>query len=206
MDRRKFIKGATSATAMAGLGAFSVACKKDQTPGGKNKGDTASAPAIAPPTGGWKALDEKEAITLSVALERIVPAGTPPGAPGAADTGLIYFLDAQLAESHFSGFKKLIKNGARALDDVAARGGGGPFSSLPPQKADALLEDFQKQRVQNLKFAQGRFFAILHTFAMEGYLGSPRHGGNKDKKSWAWLGIQPGCPQMHNPTHEQCGD
>jgi gluconate 2-dehydrogenase gamma chain len=208
MDRRRFIKGATSATALAGLGAVSAACKKKDD---KKSSDTKTAAKSgafknpAEPQGGWKALDKNEAHILAYALDRIIPAGTPTGAPGATETNVIVFVDRELAEKHFSGFKRLLKEGAKALDDVAQKTEGKAFVALDAQKADALLADFQRQKVKGIRFAQARFFAILHTFGMEGFLGSPRHGGNRDKKAWAWLGIKPGCPQMHGATDDQCG-
>jgi gluconate 2-dehydrogenase gamma chain len=34
-----------------------------------------------------------------------------------------------------------------------------------------------------------RFFEIVREHSMEGYYGSPRHGGNRDAVSWRMLGL-----------------
>ena len=36
---------------------------------------------------------------------------------------------------------------------------------------------------------------MAQTFALEGWLGDPRHGGNHEKRSWEWLGFDLACGQ-----------
>jgi gluconate 2-dehydrogenase gamma chain len=47
----------------------------------------------------------------------------------------------------------------------------------------------QMQIVTSLEKANRGFFEMLRQHTMEGYYGSPRHGGNRDAVSWRMLGL-----------------
>jgi gluconate 2-dehydrogenase gamma chain len=56
---------------------------------------------------------------------------------------------------------------------------------------DALLGRFQTGDIPLGRFDTTRFFEVLRTFALEGFPGDPRHGGNREGIAWTWLGITP---------------
>jgi gluconate 2-dehydrogenase gamma chain len=43
--------------------------------------------------------------------------------------------------------------------------------------------------VRALEQHERRFFELVRNHTMEGYYGSPRHGGNRDAVSWRMLGL-----------------
>ena len=47
----------------------------------------------------------------------------------------------------------------------------------------------QLQIVSALEKESRLFFELLRQHTMEGYYGSPRHGGNRDAASWRMLGL-----------------
>ena len=46
---------------------------------------------------------------------------------------------------------------------------------------------------------EAHFYEALITFALEGYLGDPSYGGNKDRGGWAVVGFNPGAPMPAMP-------
>ena len=102
VDRRGFLKtGAVAAAATA------VACGK--------------------PTSRWRALTEDEAKTLAAACDQIVP---PDQDPGAAEAGVVTFIDRQLATRQKKDRPRW-QAGLRGLDATARRRHGKPFAELP---------------------------------------------------------------------------
>jgi len=53
----------------------------------------------------------------------------------------------------------------------------------------ASTAEQQVATVRMLEKEQRRFFELLRNHTMEGYYGSPRHGGNRDAVSWRMLGL-----------------
>ncbi len=137
---------------------------------------------------------------MQAALDRILPPSGDYGFPGAEETSVIRYVDRQLAEPHFAGFARLVRHGLKFLDRVARKEKGAMrFHLLPPAQQDEILRMFQTQSVPGLKYPSARFFEILWTFALEGYFGHPRHGGNAGRLAWNAIHFEPGCIKY-------CGD
>lgn len=49
--------------------------------------------------------------------------------------------------------------------------------------------DQQFAVVSTLEHEADSFFELVRTHTLEGYYGSPRHGGNRDAVSWRMLGL-----------------
>jgi gluconate 2-dehydrogenase gamma chain len=47
----------------------------------------------------------------------------------------------------------------------------------------------QLEIVSELEREEGDFFRLVRNHTLEGYYGSPRHGGNRDAVSWRMLGM-----------------
>jgi gluconate 2-dehydrogenase gamma chain len=174
VDRRGFLKaGAVAAAATAG------AC------GGSE--------------GRWRALTEDEARTLAAACDQIVP---PDEDPGAADAGVVAFIDRQLATRQ----KELLgtwQAGLRGLDATSQRRHRRPFADLGFDAQRALLQDVEKGAVLAADWngvEAAAFFALLREHTMMGFYGDPRHGGNRDRVSWRMLGVPD--PPIRGRLHE----
>jgi hypothetical protein len=122
---------------------------------------------------------------LDAALERIVP--------GAGDAKVRRYIDGQLELPHFSGLKRMVLHGSKLLDKVARREAGGPFMGLAGEVQDQLLTRFQAGQVKT-KFPTAKWFAVVHAFALEGWLGDPNHGGNAEGQGWKSIGWELQCP------------
>ena len=60
------------------------------------------------------------------------------------------------------------------------------FFQIPVEAQDALLEDFKTSKPQS---GEAHFYALLVVLTLEGYLGDPSYGGNKDRVGWALVGF-----------------
>jgi gluconate 2-dehydrogenase gamma chain len=117
----------------------------------------------------WRFLTQPEADTLAAVCSRIIPADQD---PGAAEAGVVDFIDRQLA-----GFYKVHQKAYR--DGLASL--GATFVKLHGEEQTAVLKALEKKR--------SPFFELVLTHTMQGYYGSPRHGGNRDAVSWRMLGV-----------------
>ncbi len=169
LDRRAFLMG-LGGVALTG-------CKRSPDPAAPRPGAPPTSPTPGPPA--------RTADTLDAALERIVP--------GAAKAQVRRYVDRQLALPHFAGLQGLVRHGTKLLEKVARREAGGPFQTLDAASQDELLARFQTGQVKT-KFPTAKWFAVVHAFALEGWLGDPKHGGNADRRGWKAIGWELQCP------------
>ena len=174
VDRRDFLKtGATAAAATA------VGC------GG--------------PTGRWRALTEDDAKILAAVCDQIVP---PDQDPGAAQAGAVAFIDRQLA-TRLKDRLEVYQRGLRALDAMARRRHGKPFTDVPFDAQTALLQDVEKGQVEGTDWSgvqPAAFFGLVLDHTMMAFYGDPRHGGNRGRVSWKMLGVPD--PPIRGRLHE----
>jgi gluconate 2-dehydrogenase gamma chain len=121
----------------------------------------------------WRFLNVVEAQTLNAICDRIVP---PDSTPGAAQAGVIRYIDRQLTR-RFREFQETYRQGIAAADRLA----GGAFGAIAPAQQDEILRKLENE--------QKAFFNLVVAHTMQGFYGSPRHGGNEKYVSWAMLGI-----------------
>jgi gluconate 2-dehydrogenase gamma chain len=160
---------------------------------GRSTGASAAAAATVAcgaPEGRWRALTNAEATTLAAACDQIVP---PDDIPGAAEAGVVEFLDRQLATRE-KDHLEIWQRGVRGLDTTARQKKGKPFADLAPEEQTALLKDVETGQVPAAAWEgldSQVFFGRLVRYTMMGYYGDPRHGGNRDHVSWRMLGVPP---------------
>jgi gluconate 2-dehydrogenase gamma chain len=159
----------------------------------------ATAAACGKPDSRWRALREDEARTLAAACDQIIP---PDQDPGAAQAGVVVFIDRQLATRQ----KKTLptwRAGIAALDATARRRQGKPFAELAGDQQTALLQQIERGEGDKAdwgELAPADFFRLLHGHTMMGFYGDPRHGGNKERVAWRMLGVPD--PPVRGRLHE----
>jgi len=119
--------------------------------------------------GPLQVLSAAEAAIVESLCDQIVPADD---APGARQAGVLYYIDRQLAGP---------------LARFAPR-----YHASLPEFADLLKLPFAGQTafLRALKGEPAAFFQLVIDHTMQGYYGSPSHGGNRDEASWKMLDIQ----------------
>ena len=125
----------------------------------------------------WDVLSDREAQTLTVLCDQIIPADN---FPSASQAGVVTFIDRQLARS-YRRHRKAYREGLAGAERLAQERFGVALSSARPAQQLAIALTLEKQ--------EPAFFNLVRTHTMQGYYGSPRHGGNRDAASWRMLGL-----------------
>jgi gluconate 2-dehydrogenase gamma chain len=112
--------------------------------------------------------------------------------PGGAEAGVASFLDRQL-EQALRRFAPLYRMGLPALEATALRLTGKGFVEMSLEERTALLRQVEAGEAEGPEwpdFSAKMFLARAVDHAMQGFYGSPAHGGNKGEVSWAMLGVK----------------
>lgn len=139
----------------------------------------ASGAAATVSCGGQKSryrfLTNAEAETLAAICDVVIP---PDGDPGASQAGVVQFIDRQLDGFHKK-LRKQYRAGIALADALAQSRHGKAFKTLAAEEQEKILTGAECRR----------FFELAVSHTMQGYYGSPRHGGNRNWASWRMLGI-----------------
>jgi gluconate 2-dehydrogenase gamma chain len=127
----------------------------------------AAAPLYADPL---VLLNSDEGKLLEALVDQAIPADE--SAIGAAKAGCVFYIDKQLAGP----LKRYAANYRKSLP---------LFQDLLPLSFEA-----RTAYLRSLDGARASFFAMVVDHTMQGFYGSPAHGGNLDEASWKMLGIE----------------
>ena len=127
----------------------------------------------------WNVLGAENARILTSLCDQIIPADD---FPSASQAGVVTYIDRQLAR-HYRRHEDTYRIGLDQVD-----------SNQPPSHrrlpfADASTSAQQLEIAAALEKQNRGFFELVRQHTMEGYYGSPRHGGNRDAVSWRMLGL-----------------
>lgn len=126
---------------------------------------------------------DEEFKNLSAATERILPKDQD---PGALDANVPVYIDRMLQSEQLAKMKEDFVGGLGALGRRAQRMHGKTFAELEPAEQDALLTLFKDSPSNS---GEARFYELLIVLTLEGFLGDPSYGGNKDGVGWALVGF-----------------
>jgi gluconate 2-dehydrogenase gamma chain len=127
--------------------------------------------------GNWDFLTEDQARTLTAICDQIIPSDD---FPSASQAGVLTYIDRQLFR-HYRRHQGAYREG---LEQARAKSRG-RFG----QDLDALTQLQQFEIVKDIEGQDRPFFNLVRSHTLEGYYGSPRHGGNRDAVSWRMLGL-----------------
>ena len=164
IPRRQFLKGA----AAAGCVSFLPGC------GGK--------------PGRWRFFTEAEAATASAVCEQIIPTDQNPGAISA---GAPNFIDKQLV-GPYKRHQHAYRAGLAGVQDTSQAMFGIGFEALKWDDQTAVLKALESGNATGRTWesqSSRAFFRLICDHTMQGFYGSPRHGGNRDYLSYKMLGI-----------------
>ncbi len=151
----------------------------------------------------WRFFTEKEAqIVLSFA-EQIIPADHD---PGATDAGIINFIDKQLV-GPYTRFQELYRKGIPAIEQSSIRILRKPFYELEWDEQTHFMEQMESGNLPEEYWEginQQSFFNMLLDHTMQGFYGSPRHGGNKNYVSYKMMKLDYPHVLGQNRYHSLC--
>lgn len=136
----------------------------------------AAAPLYAGPP---VVLGTRDVQLLDAICNQIVP---PDDTPGASQAGVVYYIDKQLA-GPLKRFRPAYENGLPRFRAACLAARGTDFTTLSFADQTAFLKSIEKGEL-------GGFFSTVIEHTMQGFYGSPEHGGNLNGASWKMLGIE----------------
>ncbi|MFW5657005.1 MAG: gluconate 2-dehydrogenase subunit 3 family protein [Bacteroidota bacterium] len=169
-SRRSFIKASASVTAGIGLGFGLVGCS--------NNRQNAHLRYLTP--------DEES--LLDALTSQIIPTDED---PGAHEANVVNFIDKQLV-FHYKNQQDFYRVNLSKLQQTCRGARKAVFESLPSEEQIAFMEAMEMGELPTENWTaeeQAAFFRTLVSHSMQGFYGSPRHGGNKDYVSYRMLGL-----------------
>ena len=122
-------------------------------------------------------LSDDDASTLAAICDQVIPADD---FPSASQAGVLTYIDRQLTR-RYRRHQRTYLGGLKSVDRMSLD----RFGLVPA----AATKQQQLELVTALEKADKKFFELVRAHTMEGYYGSPRHGGNRDAVSWRMLGL-----------------
>jgi gluconate 2-dehydrogenase gamma chain len=145
-------------------------------------------PGCSQPASPWLFFTEAEASVIEAITEQIIPGDDD---AGAKDAHVINFIDRQLAgfyAKHQETYRKGI-TGVQQTSEIMYRS---KFESLDWRQQMELLQALEAGRAEGEIWqteSAPAFFGLIRDHTMQGFYGSPRHGGNRHFASFQMLGL-----------------
>jgi gluconate 2-dehydrogenase gamma chain len=139
------------------------------------------------------ALTADERRIVEAVSDQIIP---PDQDPGGKAAGLVDFIDLQL-RGPYARYLPSYRDGLARLEQTSRRLRQTSFVDLPFDEQTRVLAQLEADRVPPGIWTPGEapeFFRLICDHCMQGFYGSPRHGGNRGAVSWKMLRID--YPQL----------
>jgi gluconate 2-dehydrogenase gamma chain len=135
---------------------------------------------------GYRVFTKAEADCLIALCEQMIPADHD---PGATEAGVINFIDKQ-TYLRFPDELSIYRQGITSLQTACRMLYGKLFEQLDKQIQIEMMEKMERNRLAEEYWkdvSQSSFFNLVLRRTMQGFYGSPRHGGNKDYISYRMM-------------------
>lgn len=136
----------------------------------------------------WRFFTEDEAKLLISISELFIPADKD---PGATDANVINYIDKQIV-GPFTRFQETYRKGLSSLQSSAKELFGKEFLKLEWDEQTSFLKQMEKSELPEnhwREVEQHSFFRLVLEHTMQGFYGSPRHGGNCNYVSYKMMKI-----------------
>ncbi len=148
----------------------------------------------------WRFFTEKEASLVDAITEQIIPTDE---WPGAKDAGVINYIDKQLLGPYIRHQGKY-RSGLAAVQASCNQLYGKKFEALSWDDQTGFLKKMEAGKLADLEtgdkanspenkiwkeISDKTFFGLIRDHSMQGFYGSPRHGGNKNYVSYKMIGL-----------------
>jgi len=126
----------------------------------------------------------EEFAILTACVDRMLPKDED---VGAVELGVPGFIDHILQTPQLSQMKQNFVPGLAALNRRCQRLHKVPFVAATPAQQDEVLTVFKNSPEGK---GEARWYEMLVVLTMEGFLGDPSYGGNKDEQGWKLVGFK----------------
>jgi len=181
-ERRVFVRRMTFMG--GGVVLLGSACRDK---GGPDAGVTAVAAQPGPPkalTTSHLTFTNDDFVTLIAACDRVLPKDED---PGALDANVPEYIDRILQTPQLDTMKRNFPGGLAALSRRCERMFKVPFHQATPEQQDEVLTVFKNSPDNS---GEARWYEMLIVLTLEGFLGDPSYGGNRDQVGWKLLGFE----------------
>lgn len=146
----------------------------------------------------WRFFTEREASMIDAIIEQIIPTDE---WPGAKDAGVTNYIDKQLVgplsrhqEKYRIGLASMAASCKilyqKQFEDISWNEQTDFLKKMEAGKLFGLLKDDKTGQLDPWKDGFDRtFFSLVCDHTMQGFYGSPRHGGNKGSISYKMIGL-----------------
>jgi len=108
--------------------------------------------------------------------------------PSASSLGAEAYLENALKRKDLRQVHGALERGARYLNSWAQKNHSKPFAQLDFKVRQQVVDDLVDGALKPPRLPGKQFVRVLLALTLEAALGDPKHGGNRDKQGWAWLG------------------
>jgi gluconate 2-dehydrogenase gamma chain len=136
----------------------------------------------------WRYFDEEEITLLDALAEQIIPTDDFPGGKWA---NVSNYIDKQLV-SYYRHLQTTYREGLSAFQKTVIQMKGKKFEELPFEEQTPILEKMEKGDFSGdfwKNHPSPDFFEMIRQHSMQGFYGTPVHGGNKEYISYRMLGL-----------------
>jgi gluconate 2-dehydrogenase gamma chain len=136
----------------------------------------------------WRYLDEEEITLLDAMVEQIIPTDDFPGGKWA---NVSNFIDKQL-NSYYKHLQTTYREGLSAFEKTVIQMKGRKFEELPFAEQTGILEKMEAGEFSGDYWKDhppADFFDMVRQHSLQGFYGSPVHGGNREYISYRMLGL-----------------
>ncbi|MDP3232513.1 MAG: gluconate 2-dehydrogenase subunit 3 family protein [Myxococcales bacterium] len=158
------------------------ACKESPKP------DAGASLAVAPPrpqalTTSHLTFTNDDFAIVAAAAERVLPKDDD---AGALDANVPEYIDRILQTRQLESMKNNFVPGIAALDRRTQRMFKVGFAGATPEQQDEVLTIFKNSPETS---GEARWYEMLVVLTLEGFLGDPSYGGNRDGVGWKAIGF-----------------
>ncbi|HPG39288.1 MAG TPA: gluconate 2-dehydrogenase subunit 3 family protein [bacterium] len=136
----------------------------------------------------WRFFTEEEAKLVEAITGQIIPADDD---PGAIEAGVVFYIDKQLV-GPLAAYQADYRRGLPLLQHTCRKMFGKTFLELKWEEQTTVLKALESGNVDQQEWGEQspqRFFSLLRDHTMQGFYGSPRHGGNRNYISYKMLDL-----------------
>lgn len=192
--RREFlVHAAVGAGAMAGAGLVPIAPGQERAQhpsAGHKDGAETDDNAHAAHLGGEQQrafFNREDAATVAAFTERLMPGA--PGKPGAAEAGVLNYIDLALAGA-YADLQDFYRRGLAQLNAYCRKAHGQTFVLLSATQQDEAIATLEAGKANGFVWPTAQeFFNTLRIHTMEGMFADPMYGGNRNFSGWRLVGF-----------------
>lgn len=134
----------------------------------------------------WRFFTKQEASLMDAIAEQIIPTDE---WPGGKEAGVTNYIDKQLV-GPYTRHQEIYRKGMMNIHQNCEAVYHKQFEELDWNEQTHFLEGMEAGKADRNYWEEGfdkKFFGMLRSHSMQGFYGSPRHGGNKHNISYQML-------------------